>query len=375
MEEFMRGKPENGAAEEELLDEDSTRVDEDQIRNAVEGKMILVTGAGGSIGSELCRQIARFHPAGIVGFEIAESALFAIDREMQRSYPLIPFHAEIGSIQNRARIDEVLGQYRPEMIFHTAAYKHVPLMEAHPFEAVENNIFGTYNVAVAAAEHNVEDYILISTDKAARPTSVMGATKRATELLLAALKNGRTRYVAIRLGNILGSNGSVVPIFKQQIAAGGPVTVTHPAMRRYFMTNPNACRLLLQASAIGEGGGVYVLDMGTPIKILDLAKKMILLSGYKQDEIKIEFTGIRPGEKLEEEGMLEGTIPTRHEKIWRLQALPTIDLLTGLESLRDICEAHDLGRLVAALKEVVPEYSPSASLIIRARRQETIVAV
>jgi FlaA1/EpsC-like NDP-sugar epimerase len=203
----------------------------------------------------------------------------------------------------------------------------------------------------------------------------MGATKRATELLLAALKNGRTRYVAIRLGNILGSNGSVVPIFKQQIAAGGPVTVTHPAMRRYFMTNPNACRLLLQASAIGEGGGVYVLDMGTPIKILDLAKKMILLSGYKQDEIKIEFTGIRPGEKLEEEGMLEGTIPTRHEKIWRLQALPTIDLLTGLESLRDICEAHDLGRLVAALKEVVPEYSPSASLIIRARRQETIVAV
>jgi len=371
----MRGKPENGAAEEELLDEDSTRVDEDQIRNAVEGKMILVTGAGGSIGSELCRQIARFHPAGIVGFEIAESALFAIDREMQRSYPLIPFHAEIGSIQNRARIDEVLGQYRPEMIFHTAAYKHVPLMEAHPFEAVENNIFGTYNVAVAAAEHNVEDYILISTDKAARPTSVMGATKRATELLLAALKNGRTRYVAIRLGNILGSNGSVVPIFKQQIAAGGPVTVTHPAMRRYFMTNPNACRLLLQASAIGEGGGVYVLDMGTPIKILDLAKKMILLSGYKQDEIKIEFTGIRPGEKLEEEGMLEGTIPTRHEKIWRLQALPTIDLLTGLESLRDICEAHDLGRLVAALKEVVPEYSPSASLIIRARRQETIVAV
>ena len=210
-------------AVEDLLGRNPVRLEEDQIRGTLEGKVVLVTGAAGSIGSELCRQIARFHPAGIVGFEIAESPLFEIDREMRQAFPQVPFYPEIGSIQNRARLDEVLRQYSPSVIYHAAAYKHVPLMEAHIFEAIENNVFGTYNVAVAAAEHGVEDFVMISSDKAVRPTNIMGATKRIAELLLLALQNGRTKYVAVRFGNVLGSNGSVIPIFKKQIAAGGPV--------------------------------------------------------------------------------------------------------------------------------------------------------
>ena len=237
---------------------------------------------------------------------------------MRQAFPQIPFYPEIGSIQNRARLDEVLRQYTPSVVYHAAAYKHVPLMEAHVFEAIENNVFGTYNVAVAAAEHGVEDFVMISSDKAVRPTNIMGATKRVAELLLLALQNGRTKYVAVRFGNVLGSNGSVIPIFKKQIAAGGPVTVTHPDMRRFFMTIPEACQLVLQAAAIGEGGQICVLDMGEPVKIVDLARNLILLSGLRPDEdIKIEFTGMRPGEKLYEElsTMLEDTAPTAHEKI------------------------------------------------------------
>jgi FlaA1/EpsC-like NDP-sugar epimerase len=223
-------------AVEDLLGRTAVHLEEDQIRGTLAGKMVLVTGAAGSIGSELCRQIARFRPAGIVGFEIAESPLFEIDREMRQLFPQIPFHPEIGSIQNRARLDEVLRHYRPSVVYHAAAYKHVPMMEAHVFEAIENNVFGTYNVAEAAADNGVDDLVMISSDKAVRPTNVMGATKRIAELLLLALQNGRTKYVAVRFGNVLGSNGSVIPIFKKQIAAGGPVTVTHPDMRRYFMT-------------------------------------------------------------------------------------------------------------------------------------------
>ena len=239
-------------AVEDLLGRNPVRLEENQIRGTLEGKVVLVTGAAGSIGSELCRQIARFHPAGIVGFEIAESPLFEIDREMRQAFPQMPFYAEIGSIQNRARLDEVLRQYSPSVVYHAAAYKHVPMMEAHVFEAIENNVFGTYNVALAAAEHGVEDFVMISSDKAVRPTNVMGATKRVAELLLLALQNGRTKYVAVRFGNVLGSNGSVIPIFKKQIAAGGPVTVTHPEMRRFFMTIPEACQLVLQAAVIGR---------------------------------------------------------------------------------------------------------------------------
>ncbi len=370
-------------AVEDLLGRNPVRLEEDQIRSSLEGKVVLVTGAAGSIGSELCRQIARFHPAGIVGFDAAESPLFEIDREMRQGFPDTPFHAEIGSIQNRARLDEVLRQYSPSVIYHAAAYKHVPLMEAHVFEAIENNVIGTYNLAMAAAEHGVEDFVMISSDKAVRPTNVMGATKRIAELLLLALQNGRTKYVAVRFGNVLGSNGSVIPIFKKQIAAGGPVTVTHPEMRRFFMTIPEACQLVLQAAVVGEGGQICVLDMGEPVKIVDLARNLILLSGLKPDEdIQIEFTGMRPGEKLYEElsTLIEDTAPTTHEKIriYVGSGMPEGDMLTWLNCLREICETRDAGRLVVALKEIVLDYSPSAHLLKRVighRDHHTVAAI
>jgi FlaA1/EpsC-like NDP-sugar epimerase len=357
-------------AVEDLLGRTPVHLEEDQIRGTLEGKVVLVTGAAGSIGSELCRQIARFRPAGIVGFEIAESPLFEIDREMRQTFPQVPFHPEIGSIQNRARLDDVLRQFRPSIVYHAAAYKHVPLMEEHVFEAIENNVFGTYNVAVAAAKHGVDDFVMISSDKAVRPTNVMGATKRVAELVLLDLQNGRTKYVAVRFGNVLGSNGSVIPIFKKQIAAGGPVTVTHPEMRRFFMTIPEASQLVLQASAIGKGGQICVLDMGQPVKIVDLARNLILLSGLKPDEdIKIEFTGMRPGEKLYEElsSLLEDTVPTEHEKIriFMGDGMKERDIQGWLDTLHEICLTRDTGRLVVALKEIVLDYSPSAHLLRR----------
>src|SRR5450755_813631 len=357
-------------AVDDLLGRSAVHLREDQIRNNLEGKVVLVTGAAGSIGSELCRQVARFRPAGIVGFEIAESPLFEIDREMRRAFRDVPFYPEIGSVQNRARLDEVIRQYSPSVVYHAAAYKHVPLMETHVFEAIENNVFGTYNVAMSAAENGVEDFVMISSDKAVRPTNVMGATKRMAELLLLALQNGRTKYVAERFGNVLGSNGSVIPIFKKQIAAGGPVTVTHPEMRRFFMTIPEACQLVLQAAVIGEGGHICVLDMGEPVKIVDLARNLILLSGLKPDEdIKIEFTGMRPGEKLYEElsTLLEDTAPSSHEKIRILvgNGIPDGDIATWLRNLRDTCQTRDLGGLILMLKEIVPDYSPSVHLLRR----------
>jgi FlaA1/EpsC-like NDP-sugar epimerase len=369
-------------AVEDLLGRTPVRLEEDQIRGTLEGKVVLVTGAAGSIGSELCRQIARFHPAGIVGFEIAESPLFEIDREMRQMFPQVPFHPEIGSIQNRARLDDVLRQHKPSVVYHAAAYKHVPLMEAHVFEAIENNVFGTYNVAVAAAEHGVEHFVMISSDKAVRPTNIMGTTKRVAELVLLALQNGCTKYVAVRFGNVLGSSGSVIPIFKKQIAAGGPITVTHPEMRRFFMTIPEACQLVLQASAIGKGGQICVLDMGQPVKIVDLARNLILLSGLKPDEdIKIEFTGMRPGEKLYEElsTLLEDTVPTEHEKIRIFigDGMLERDIQGWLDSLHEICETRDTGRLVVALKEIVLDYSPSTHLlkrVIKARDRAVAVA-
>jgi FlaA1/EpsC-like NDP-sugar epimerase len=360
-------------AVEDLLGRNPVRLEENQIRGTIANKVVMVTGAAGSIGSELCRQIARFKPAGIVGFDNAESPLFEIEQEMRKTFPGIPFHPEIGSIQNRARLDEVLCRYRPLVLYHAAAFKHVPLMEAHVFEAIENNIFGTFNVADSAAEHGVEDMVMISSDKAVRPTNVMGTTKRIAELLLLALQNGRTKYVAVRFGNVLGSNGSVIPIFKKQIAAGGPVTVTHPEMRRFFMTIPEACQLVLQAAAIGKGGQICVLDMGHPVKIVDLARNLILLSGLRpDDDVRIEFTGMRPGEKLYEElsSLLEDTIPTVHEKIRIFvgNGMPEDDMLTWLETLRGICESRDAGRLVLALKEIVPDYSPSTDLLKRVIR-------
>lgn len=374
MEEVVEGRGLAGqirdVAVEDLLGRNPVHLEESQIRRTLEGKIVLVTGAAGSIGSELCRQIAHFRPAGIVGLDIAESPLFEIDREMGQSFPSVPFYPEIGNIQNRIRLDDVLTRHQPTVIYHAAAYKHVPLMETHVFEAIENNIFGTYNLIEAAAAHGVDDFVMISSDKAVRPTNVMGATKRIAELLLLASQNGRTRYVAVRFGNVLGSNGSVIPIFKKQIAVGGPITVTHPEMRRFFMTIPEACQLVLQASAVGKGGQICVLDMGQPVKIVDLAKNLILLSGLKPGEdIKIEFTGIRPGEKLQEElsSLLEDTVPTHHEnvRIFVGNGVPAEDAETWLDSLREICRARDVGRLAVALKEIVLDYSPSSHLLRR----------
>lgn len=358
-------------AVEDLLERTPVHLDEDLIRAAIEGKVVLVTGAAGSIGSELCRQVARFRPAGIVGFEIAESPLFEIDLEMQKRFPDVPFHPEVGNIQNRARLDEVLRRYRPRVVFHAAAYKHVPLMETHIFEAIENNILGTYNLAVAAAENGVEEFVMLSTDKAVHPTSVMGVTKRASELILQYLQNGGTQFIMVRFGNVLGSKGSVIPIFKKQISEGGPVKVTHPDMRRYFMTIPEACQLVLQASAIAEGGQICVLDMGRPVKIVDLARNLIFLSGLRPDhDMKIEFTGIRPGEKLYEElsSLLEDTVPSQHEKvrIFAGKEIPNADLISWVESLQRICDSRDTARLLIALKQIVADYNPSMNFLQRA---------
>ncbi len=372
-------------AVEDLLNRTAAYLDHDQISAKLIGSTVLVTGAAGSIGSELCRQIARFNPRAIIGFEIAETALFHLEREMLRSFPNVRFYAEIGSIQNKHRLAEVLERYRPSILYHAAAYKHVPMMEAHVFEAVENNVFGTWNVALTADHYGVEDFVMISSDKAVRPTNIMGATKRVAELLILALQNGCTNFVSVRFGNVLGSNGSVIPIFKQQIAAGGPVTVTHPEMRRYFMTIPEASQLVLQASTMGKGGEIFVLDMGMPVKIVDLARNLILLSGLQPDkDITIEFTGLRPGEKLYEElnSLEEGTLSTPHEKIKIFAAggLPSSGMESYLEVLRDICARRDLSGLVLTLKELIPDYNPSAHLLKRAlsnsplQRQEATTA-
>lgn len=355
-------------AVEDLLGRSPVLLDELAIRQTLQDEVVMVTGAAGSIGSELCRQIARFSPRAIVGYETAETPLFEIDRELRKTFPTLDFCPEIGSIQNKCRLDEVLRRHRPAVIYHAAAYKHVPLMESHLFEAVENNVLGTENVALAAAEHGVRDFVLISSDKAVRPTNVMGATKRVAELLVNALQNGSTKYASVRFGNVLGSNGSVVPIFKKQIAAGGPITITHPEMKRYFMTIPEAAQLVLQASTMSKGGEIFVLDMGKQVRIVDLAINLILLSGLRpQDDIVLQFTGLRPGEKLCEELCCadESTLPTFHEKIliYSGPGVPADEMHRRLNSIRVNCTARDARKLFMELKRAVPDYNPSGDLL------------
>lgn len=288
---------------EDLLDRLPIGLDPEPVRRLIEGRRILVTGAGGSIGSELCRQLAQWSPARLVLYERYEGGLYAIESQLHDTRPDGPFAAMIGDVTDVERLDEVLAAERPEIIFHAAAHKHVPLMETNPCEAVKNNIVGTLCVAEAAARHGVDDFVLISTDKAVHPSSVMGATKRIAELIVQYLTpSAHTRFVTVRFGNVLGSSGSVVPRFLEQVRAGGPVTVTHPEIRRYFMLIPEAVQLVLQAAAIGEPGAVYVLDMGEPIKLVDMARNLIRLAGHIPDEeIAIAFTGLRPGEKLSED--------------------------------------------------------------------------
>lgn len=305
---------------EDLLGREPIRINTEEVLGHVGGKVVLVTGGGGSIGSELCRQLAAHHPKQLIILDIYENNAYDIQQELIRKYPELDLVVLIASVRNKERIDSIFETYRPNIVYHAAAHKHVPLMEDSPHEAIKNNVFGTYKVAQAADRYGVDKFVLISTDKAVNPTNIMGASKRLCEMLIQSMnRNSRTNYVAVRFGNVLGSNGSVIPLFKKQIAEGGPVTVTHPDIIRYFMTIPEAVSLVLQAGAYARGGEIFVLDMGEPVKILDLATNLIKLSGYRVGEdIQIVFTGLRPGEKMYEELLMneEGLKETANKMIF-----------------------------------------------------------
>jgi len=343
----------------DLLRREPVQLDLKGIAGYLSGKRVLVTGAGGSIGSELCRQIAKMSPASIVLLGKGENSIYEIHSELQQMYPELKLAPVIADIRDVKRINSIFAETRPQVVFHAAAHKHVPLMEAQPIEAVNNNIFGTKIVAEAADRTNVEKFIMISTDKAVNPTSVMGATKRVAELIIRHMnKISATRYVAVRFGNVLGSRGSVIPLFKKQIAQGGPITITHPDMKRYFMTIPEASQLVLQAGGMAKGGEVFVLDMGQPIKIVDMACDLIELSGLRPHvDIKLQFTGLRPGEKLFEELLTaeEGTSASKHEKIFvaNLKEVEEEILQRGLLDLQNL---ENKTKVIDILGEIVPTY-------------------
>ena len=361
-----------GVQVEDLLGRDQVALDQEAIKRFVANKRILITGASGSIGAELSRQIARFSPASVILLDQDETGMFWISREMQERFPQIERHAIVADIRDEQKMRSILELHGPEIIFHAAAYKHVPLMEMHADEAVKNNIFGTRTVAELAIQQGVEKFIFISTDKAVNPTSLMGATKRVGEMVCQMLNaNNNTKFVSVRFGNVLDSRGSVIPIFREQIKKGGPVTVTHPDMQRYFMSTPEACLLVLEAAAIGQGGEVFVLDMGSPIKIIDLAKEMIRLSGYEPDkDIPIVFTGERPGEKFFEDILTaeEGTQATKNEKIFVAKLSPVDEplLRKNLELLQKIVPVGNREEIIRALQTIVPNYTPFTNLPSRA---------
>ncbi len=354
---------------EDLLGREPVKVNLRAISGYLEGRIVMVTGAGGSIGSELCRQIMRFKPRRLVALDIYENSIFELANEIKAKFPDVEFDIVIGSVRDYDRMEEVFRKYKPHVVFHAAAHKHVPLMESNPREAIVNNIQGTKNLLDLSEEHAVSKFVLISTDKAVNPTNVMGATKRVAEMLLQEKsQNSRTNYAAVRFGNVLGSNGSVIPIFREQISHGGPVTVTHEEITRYFMTIPEAVQLVIQAGAMAEGGEIFVLDMGNPVKIMDLAEKLIRLSGFEPyEDIDIKVTGLRPGEKLYEELLLdeEGIATTTHDKIFvdhPVDPSPALSRLLeercGLQdSIRDILGRSD-EEAKAWLRELVPNYGP-----------------
>ncbi len=351
---------------EDLMDREPVKLDMEIVRAEIEGQTILITGAGGSIGSELCRQILRYSPDKLILIDNAETPLYQIDMEMNSlkapnsRTEIIPC---IGDVRSRRSLERIFRRYKPRYVYHAAAYKHVPMMESSPIDAINNNIIGTFKLATLSCKYHVKKFVLISTDKAVRPTSVMGATKRIAELVVQAISGNGTRFVVVRFGNVLGSNGSVVPLFQRQIASGGPVTVTHPEVTRYFMTIPEAVMLVLQAGSIGKGGELFLLDMGKQVKIADLARNMIRLSGLVPDkDIKIEYVGLRPGEKLYEELLIdgEGIIDTAYEKIKVCNTCSRIDerdLFGGIEHLSLLVKnSGDSKTALKILERLIPDF-------------------
>ncbi|MCL2346268.1 MAG: polysaccharide biosynthesis protein [Desulfobulbus sp.] len=346
---------------EDLLGREAVKLDDEGLHGLLRGRVVMVSGAGGSIGSELCRQIARFEPARLVLLDSSEFALYTIDQELAGKFPGIPRQCWAADVRDGERLAEMLAGERPAVVFHAAAYKHVPLMEdINAWQAVRTNALGTLTLALAARRAGVEKFVLISTDKAVNPTNVMGASKRLAERLCRAVHaEGGTKFVTVRFGNVLGSNGSVIPKFREQIAKGGPVTVTHPDIIRYFMTIPEAAQLVLQAGCMGQGGEIFVLDMGEPVKIVDLARNMIRLSGLGDEEIRIEFTGLRPGEKLHEELLAddEATLPTPHPKLRIARLADTMRADEYAELLDWLSAAvHSSEEAKQGLRRFVPEY-------------------
>ena len=357
---------------EDLLGRPPVQLDTTGIRSYLDGRTILITGCGGSIGSELCRQVIKYQPHSLILVDASEANLFHIQMELQHELYYQNCTTILGHVQDRQLMMSVFRKFRPQVVFHAAAYKHVPMLEKNPWEAVTNNIVGSQTVMELAAEYDVKRFVLVSTDKAVKPTNVMGASKRVAELLLQSFQGNNTKFVAVRFGNVVGSSGSVIPLFRRQIEQGGPVTVTHPDVNRYFMTIPEAAQMIIQAGAMGEGGEVFILKMGTPVKILDMARDLIRLSGKEPDkDIKIVFTGLREGEKLYEELITvgEGIGPTKHEKIMVLRSdgfsnglkspAELHDWLNSeLKQLYDLALRHDSPAIKRKLQEIVPEYSP-----------------
>jgi FlaA1/EpsC-like NDP-sugar epimerase len=356
---------------EDLLGRDPVHLETDSIKHVLTGKTVLVTGAGGSIGSELCRQIVRYQPEMLILLDSSEENLYAMQMELRHELHFISETAVLGRVQDDQLVRKIFSKYTPHIVYHAAAYKHVPMLEANPWEGVETNVLGSQIMMEAARDFGAERFVLVSTDKAVRPTNVMGATKRATEILMQiTMNNTGTKFMAVRFGNVVGSSGSVIPLFLRQIEHGGPVTVTHPEVTRFFMTIPEACQLILQAGAMGVGGEIFILEMGTPVKIADMARDLIRLSGREVDgDIEIVFTGLRPGEKLYEELIThgEGIFDTRHEKIKVLRADQGLQNLLGktldtqIQELLSFATSHDVNGIRQKLTEIVPEYTNSSS--------------
>ena len=352
---------------DDLLGRDAVQLDDAGLHELLTNKTVLITGAGGSIGSELCRQIAHFSPQTLLLFEASEFALYNMEQELTRTFPQLQIICLAGDVRDEARVEQVFGEFKPAVVFHAAAYKHVPLMEQHnAWQAVRNNVFGTWCVASTAQRHGAGKFVLISTDKAVNPTNVMGTTKRLAEMVCQGLQQASgTQFVMVRFGNVLGSTGSVIPKFREQIAKGGPITVTHPDITRYFMSIPEAAQLVLQAGLMGQGGEIFVLNMGEPVKIVDLARDLVRLSGFKEEDIKIEFSGLRPGEKLYEELLAdsEHTLVTPHPKLRIAQARNVDaawvnDLLTWVASTTVIWTDDAVKQ---RLQQLVPEYLPTTN--------------